>query len=205
MRHTSRVGLGRCWVHPNLGLRMAQQDRMPKDHIAPMRATCRPGITPGWTAATAASAIRATPNRRSSNSPRADNFSSTMTPASAAIAATFITPTATSTIMRPQQHPTQYAPWWAPGPGDECRGWLVLHIQEGHKDDVDLSGVNVALAYTIPDKPSAGNRGIGIIADTDSSDEQASALEAIFTGKDGGPWGTSRGCSVRTGVSSGPG
>lgn len=75
------------------------------------------------------------------------------------------------------------------GPGDECRGWLVLHIREGNRDDVDLSRVNVALAYTIPDKPSAGNWGIGIIADTDSSDEQASALEAIFTGKDGGPWG----------------
>ena len=75
------------------------------------------------------------------------------------------------------------------GPGGECRGWLVLNIREGHKDDVDLSGQTVALFYTFPDKPSAGNWQIGIIADTEASDEQASALEAIFTGKDGGPWG----------------
>jgi hypothetical protein len=75
------------------------------------------------------------------------------------------------------------------GPGEECRGWLVFHIREGHKDDVDLSGVNVALVYTFPDKPSAGDWRVGIIADSESSDEQVAALETIFTGKDGGPWG----------------
>jgi len=75
------------------------------------------------------------------------------------------------------------------GPGDKCKGWMVLHITEGHKDDVDLTGVNVALVYTIPDKPSSGNWQVGIIADRGASDDQAAALEAIFTGKDGGPWG----------------
>jgi hypothetical protein len=75
------------------------------------------------------------------------------------------------------------------GPEAGCKGWMVLHISEGHKDDVDLSGVNVALVYSFPGKPSEGNWKIGIVADTDSSDEQAQALEAIFTGKDGGPWG----------------
>ena len=66
---------------------------------------------------------------------------------------------------------------------------MVLHIHEGHKDDVDLSGLNVALVYTIPGVPGDGGWRVGIIADTDTSDEQAAALEAIFTGKDGGPWG----------------
>src|SRR5919197_1979672 len=75
------------------------------------------------------------------------------------------------------------------GPGDECKGWLVLNIREGNKDDIDLSGVNVALVFTIPDMPSKGNWGVGIIVDSDASDEQAEALETIFTGKDGGPWG----------------
>jgi hypothetical protein len=74
------------------------------------------------------------------------------------------------------------------GPGDQCKGWLVLNIREGHKDDIDLSGVNVALVYTIPDQPSKGNWSIGMIVDSDASDEQAEALETIFTGKDGGPW-----------------
>jgi hypothetical protein len=75
------------------------------------------------------------------------------------------------------------------GPDGECKGWLVFHIREGNKDDVDLSGQNVALVLSIPDKPSAGNWRIGIIADSDATDDQAQALEAIFTGKDGGPWG----------------
>jgi hypothetical protein len=75
------------------------------------------------------------------------------------------------------------------GPDDDCRGWLVLHIDEGHKDDVDLSGVNVALVYTFPDRPSSGDWRVGIVADTSCSDEQVAALETIFTGKDGGPWG----------------
>jgi hypothetical protein len=66
---------------------------------------------------------------------------------------------------------------------------LVLKIREGNKDDVDLSGVNVALVFTIPDQPSKGDWGVGIIVDSDASDEQAEALETIFTGKDGGPWG----------------
>jgi hypothetical protein len=74
-------------------------------------------------------------------------------------------------------------------PDGDCRGWLVLHISEGHKDGVDLSGVNVAMVYNFPDKPSAGAWRVGIIADTESSDEQVEALETIFTGKDGGPWG----------------
>jgi hypothetical protein len=75
------------------------------------------------------------------------------------------------------------------GPGNECKGWMVFHISEGNKDEVDLSGVDVALVYTFPGKPSEGNWKIGIVADTESSDEQVEALEAVFTGKDGGPWG----------------
>ena len=75
------------------------------------------------------------------------------------------------------------------GPGGECKGWMVMHVDEGHKDDVDLSGQNVALVYTIPGQPSAGGWRIGIIVDSDASDEQAAAFESIFTGKDGGPWG----------------
>ena len=75
------------------------------------------------------------------------------------------------------------------GPGNECKGWAFFHIREGHKDDIDLSGLDVALVYTLPDRPSLGNWRVGIIADTDTSDEQATALETIFTGKDGGPWG----------------
>ena len=57
-----------------------------------------------------ASAKKATPTSFEKPWPRAHSFSMKMTPASPAMAATFITPTATSTTMRPQQQPTQYAP-----------------------------------------------------------------------------------------------
>ena len=42
--------------------------------------------------------------------PWRQSFSTKMTTASAAMTATFITPTATSTIIRPQQHPAHVAP-----------------------------------------------------------------------------------------------
>jgi hypothetical protein len=75
------------------------------------------------------------------------------------------------------------------GPGGECKGAFVLSIREGTKDDVDLSGVNAAMVYTLPDKPSGGNWRIGIVVDSKASDEQTSALEAIFRGQEGGVFG----------------
>jgi hypothetical protein len=73
-----------------------------------------------------------------------------------------------------------------------------VEVSEGHKDDVDLSGVNVALVYTFPDKPSAGDWRVGIIADTESSEEQVMALETIFTGKDADHGAPSPGSSPTT-------
>jgi hypothetical protein len=66
---------------------------------------------------------------------------------------------------------------------------LVFGITEGSLDDVDLSGVNVAMGYMAPSNISAGDLRLGIVVDEDASDEQAQALERIFKGDEGGVFG----------------
>ena len=55
-------------------------------------------------------ATRSTPTAWPNRLPWRQSFSAKMTTASAAMTATFITPTATSTIIRAQQHPAHVAP-----------------------------------------------------------------------------------------------
>jgi hypothetical protein len=74
-------------------------------------------------------------------------------------------------------------------PEGKCQGVIVLGVKEGNLDDLDLSGANTALVYTIPGKPSDGNWTMGLVVDDGASDEQAQALERIFHGQEGGMWG----------------
>jgi hypothetical protein len=75
------------------------------------------------------------------------------------------------------------------GPGDKCHGVGVFSIAKGSSDDLDLSGVNVGLVNRFPSNISAGNIEVGIVVDEGASDEQFSALERIFKGEEGGPFG----------------
>jgi predicted metal-binding membrane protein len=74
-------------------------------------------------------------------------------------------------------------------PEGKCYGTAVFSIREGRLDDVDLAGVNVALSYFVPETSGAGNFRQGLVIDQRASDEQADAVERIFSGKEGGPWG----------------
>ena len=74
------------------------------------------------------------------------------------------------------------------GPGDECRGVAVFSIGNGSLDDTDLSGVNFAFCNIFPSNLSSGNWTVGIVVDEGASDEQASALERILHGDEGGPF-----------------
>jgi hypothetical protein len=65
----------------------------------------------------------------------------------------------------------------------------VFGIREGSLDDVDLSGVNVAMGYMAPSNISAGGLKLGLVVDEAASDEQADALERIFRGDEGGMFG----------------
>src|SRR3954469_12265898 len=71
----------------------------------------------------------------------------------------------------------------------ECKGFLVFSVKDGNLDDTDVSGVNVALYNLFPSNLTAGNWKVGLAIDEGASDEQASALERIFKGQVGGPFG----------------
>jgi hypothetical protein len=71
----------------------------------------------------------------------------------------------------------------------QCHGFLVFSIKEGSVDDTDVSGVNVALYNLFPSNLTAGNWKVGLVIDEGASDEQASALERVFKGELGGPFG----------------
>lgn len=75
------------------------------------------------------------------------------------------------------------------GADGQCHGLLVHDVREGSLDDVELSGVRVVLGYHAPSNISAGNLKLGIVVDEGASDEQADALERIFSGKEGGVFG----------------
>jgi hypothetical protein len=70
-----------------------------------------------------------------------------------------------------------------------CQGVVMLGIREGDLDDLDLSGIDAALVYTIPGNPSGGGWTIGLVVDESASEETAQALERIFRGDEGGMWG----------------
>jgi hypothetical protein len=70
----------------------------------------------------------------------------------------------------------------------QCRGVAVFHIAEGNLDDVDLSGVNLALVNHFPKNLTSGGWTLGIVVDDSASDEQANALELILKGEEGGPF-----------------
>jgi hypothetical protein len=71
----------------------------------------------------------------------------------------------------------------------QCRGFLVFSVKEGSLEGTDVSGVNVALYNLFPSNLTAGNWKVGLVIDDGASDAQASALERIFKGEVGGPFG----------------
>jgi hypothetical protein len=76
----------------------------------------------------------------------------------------------------------------------ECMGVLSWLIEEGSVDHVDLAGAPVAMAIRYSDDEAGSPWTAVLYLDARSSDEQRSALEAIFTGLLGGdaerhfPW-----------------
>ena len=70
----------------------------------------------------------------------------------------------------------------------QCRGVGVFHIADGNLDDTDLSGVNVGLVNHFPSNLTAGGWKLGIVVDEGASNDQASALERILKGEEGGPF-----------------
>jgi hypothetical protein len=72
------------------------------------------------------------------------------------------------------------------GRNGQCHGLIVISIADGSLDDTDLSGTKVVFSYFSPGKISDGGLRLGLVIDNDASDEQADALERIFSGRAGG-------------------
>jgi hypothetical protein len=72
------------------------------------------------------------------------------------------------------------------GRDGQCHGLIVMNIANGALDDTDLSGTKVVLSYSAPGKISDGGLRLGLVIDNAASDDQAAALERIFSGQAGG-------------------
>jgi hypothetical protein len=74
------------------------------------------------------------------------------------------------------------------GPNGECKGLGVFQIADGKLDDVDLSGLNLALVNFFPSNLTAGNWKVGVVLSDSASDEQLDAVDKIMRGQKGGPF-----------------
>src|SRR3990172_7845518 len=78
------------------------------------------------------------------------------------------------------------------GPTEPDQGWcsaaLVIDVQRGNSDGVDLGGRKVAAALDFPGDFFGGNATGRLYIDDGAGAEQRRELEAIFMGKKGGPW-----------------
>jgi hypothetical protein len=76
----------------------------------------------------------------------------------------------------------------------ECLGTLCWRVEQGHADDVDLSGLGIVLALHYSDDEPGSPWTYFLYLDERASAEQFAALTAIFTGEAGGtpelqfPW-----------------
>ena len=65
-----------------------------------------------------------------------------------------------------------------------CRGFEVLRIDKGHFEDVDLSGLKIALFYAWPGPIAEGKGEMQIVIDENANGQQRSALDAVLHGKE---------------------
>jgi hypothetical protein len=78
------------------------------------------------------------------------------------------------------------------GPAEPDQGWcsgaLAFSIQKGQSENVDLSGRAVVWLIDLPKDFASGNGTARLYVDDAANAQQRQELEAIFTGKKGGPW-----------------
>ena len=69
---------------------------------------------------------------------------------------------------------------------DVCDGVFAWHIARGDKDGLDLSDLNVAMAWHSGKQMQDGNWRIALYIDERATEEQSGALQSIFGGEAGG-------------------
>ena len=73
-----------------------------------------------------------------------------------------------------------------PGDYDRCLVFQAFHVADGEIEGVDVSGNTVLILRDTPPLMSEGNWRVGLIIDGDASQEQADALQRVFSGQAGG-------------------
>ena len=76
--------------------------------------------------------------------------------------------------------------WLGAATQDACDLLLAWHVEDGHKDDVDLSGLNAVMAVHTPKQMTEGGWRVALYLDDRSRPEQTDALGAVFSGGAGG-------------------
>ena len=80
-------------------------------------------------------------------------------------------------------------PCWVgedPDLGD-CKSAMAWHFDEGTIDGVDVAGRTIGLAVYIPGNVLDGNWRVTMFIDDGATDEQAEAIQAVYSGDKGGP------------------
>ena len=78
--------------------------------------------------------------------------------------------------------------WIARAPdGGECRGVMAYHFTKGTIDNIDVSGLSVAMVVHIPGVVTAGNWKALLFIDERATQDQEQALIEVLSGKAGGP------------------
>ena len=74
--------------------------------------------------------------------------------------------------------------------GNRCRGHWTFHIDSGHYKDTDtaLGNTNIAVLFDAPTTMYDGDWTQVFYIDDRTTPAQRHALEAIFSGRAGGPW-----------------
>jgi hypothetical protein len=69
-----------------------------------------------------------------------------------------------------------------------CLGYWAVRVDEGAYGEVDLEGTKALIAYDCPPHMIDGDWVEGILIDESATPAQREAVEAILTGRAGGPW-----------------
>lgn len=67
-----------------------------------------------------------------------------------------------------------------------CQTWAGIRIDEGHFDDINLSGINVGLMMDLPGIMARGNWTAALFIDDKAPIQAVKGLTRIFTGRVGG-------------------
>ena len=80
-------------------------------------------------------------------------------------------------------------PCWVgedPDLGD-CKSAMAWHFDQGTIDGVDVGGLTIGLATFIPGNVLDGNWRVTMFIDDRATDDQAEAMQAVYSGAKGGP------------------